>query len=93
MMATLNGMGGWDLSDDDIKEMQDLGMVAKDESDAMTPAEMSKMLFCAREQLSMWSDVWISAGKRDMSLEGLIEQIDAYRASKGWSPSGFGGEV
>jgi len=33
-MATLNGMGGWDLSDDDIKEMQDLGMVAKDEPNA-----------------------------------------------------------
>jgi hypothetical protein len=59
----------------------------------MTPAEMSKLLFCAREEMSMWADVVeIRTGERPEHTLGLISQIDAYRAEQGWSPDGFGGE-
>ena len=56
-------------------------------------ARLSRLLFESREHLSMWSDVvegW--AGRKDTSLLRLIGEIDTYRAERGWSPNGFGGE-
>jgi len=54
---------------------------------------LSRMLWDAREHLSMWSDVVeIRSGTKDVSLTRLIAEIDTYRAERGWSPDGFGGE-
>jgi hypothetical protein len=58
------------------------------------PVELSKLLFEARESLSMWADVVESrAGKPDDSTRGLIARIDHYRAERGWDPDGFGNEA
>lgn len=55
--------------------------------------ELSRMLFEAREIASMYFDVVkIETGKEDDWLKRHIRQIDEYRASKGWSPDGFGNE-
>lgn len=57
-------------------------------------AKMSRMLFAARENLSMWGDVVTArTGKIPTSVLELVEEIDAYRAEHGWSPNGFGGEA
>lgn len=56
-------------------------------------AMLSRMLFTAREQLTMWADVVTArTGRQDPSLAALIAEIDAYRAQRGWSPHGYGGE-
>lgn len=56
-------------------------------------AELSKMLFEARERISVQVDVVESqTGERDAWGRRLGAEIDAYRARKGWSPDGFGGE-
>jgi hypothetical protein len=54
---------------------------------------LSKLLFEAREQIDMWGDVVaIRTGVQDNYTRGLRDRIDAYRADKGWSAGGFGGE-
>lgn len=55
--------------------------------------QLSKLLFEAREQLSMWADVvaW-RAERRDTYTDGLVVRIDELRAEHGWSPHGFGHE-
>lgn len=56
-------------------------------------ARLSKMLFEAREQCDMWADVVeTSTGQSDTTVRRLVAEIDAYRAERGWSPNGFGGE-
>jgi hypothetical protein len=75
-------------------------VLVRRERSAWVPADqptenhrLSRMLFEAREHLSMWSDVVeIRSGTKDVSLTRLIAEIDAYRAERGWSPNGFGGE-
>ena len=56
-------------------------------------ARLSKLLFTAREAVEMYADV-IKAlhGNEAVSLRRLVEEIDTYRAERGWSPNGFGGE-
>jgi hypothetical protein len=57
-------------------------------------ARLSKLLFSARESLSMWADVVESrSGRPDQYTRRLVAEIDAYRAEQGWNPDGFGGET
>ena len=56
-------------------------------------AELSKLLFEVREQIDMWADVVAArTGARPVYIDDLRDRIDAYRAARGWSPNGFGGE-
>lgn len=60
----------------------------------MSAADLSRTLFGAREQISMWTDVVERrTGKTSTHTRALVAKIDAYRAQRGWSPHGFGGEV
>jgi glutamine synthetase len=64
-----------------------------DSAVAPTDAELSRLLFEARESVEMWADVVEArTGKADNYTRGLVARIDAYRAERGWSPHGFGGE-
>jgi hypothetical protein len=68
--------------------MNDSKMAAPTEA-----ARLSKMLFSARESLEMWADVVERrSGRSDDFTRGLVREIDEYRAERGWSPHGFGGE-
>lgn len=51
--------------------------------------DLSRMTFEARELIDMLVD--ITRG-RDTWAERARDEIDAYRAGRGWSPDGFGGE-
>lgn len=54
---------------------------------------LSKLLFEARESLDMYADVVEArSGRKTPYLLELVARIDAYRAERGWSPNGFGGE-
>jgi hypothetical protein len=56
-------------------------------------ARLSKLLFDAREQIDMWATVVANrTGLRENGAARLRDEIDAYRAERGWSPNGFGGE-
>jgi hypothetical protein len=56
-------------------------------------AQLSRMLFSARESIEMLADmVEARMGVPDAYNRGLVAEIDAYRAERGWSPNGFGGE-
>lgn len=58
-----------------------------------TSADLSRLLFEARESVEMWADVVEARmGVPDSYTRGLVERLDAYRAERGWSPHGFGGE-
>jgi hypothetical protein len=51
------------------------------------------MLFEARELIDMFGDLVESRmGKPDEWARRVRDEIDAYRAERGWSPHGFGGE-
>lgn len=55
---------------------------------------LSAMLFDAREQIEMWADVVESrTGQPAEHARRLVAEIDGYRAERGWSPNGFGGEA
>lgn len=57
-------------------------------------ARLSRILFSAREQCDMWADVVErQTGQPATAVRALVAEIDAYRASRGWSPHGFGGET
>jgi hypothetical protein len=58
-------------------------------------ARLSRLLFIAREDIEMYADVVEArmgpgTGSR---LRRDVAEIDAYRAERGWSPHGFGGET
>jgi hypothetical protein len=56
-------------------------------------AQVSRMLFLASELLDMYGDLVFSlSDRKDPGIYGLKQDIDGYRAAKGWSPNGFGGE-
>lgn len=64
-------------------------------------ARLSRLLFEAREAVEMYADVVAAlreqSGKADRGrrveyLDRLRDEIDAYRAERGWSPHGYGGE-
>ena len=56
--------------------------------------ELSKLLFEARESLTMWADVVESqSGVPDTYTRGLVDQIDVYRSRFGWNPDGYGHET
>jgi hypothetical protein len=56
-------------------------------------ARLSRLLWEARELIDMLHDI-VSArtGKDDAWSVRVRDEIDAYRAEKGWNPDGFGGE-
>lgn len=57
-------------------------------------ARLSRLLFEARESLEMWADVVEARTSRaDEYTRGLVARIDGYRAGRGWSPHGLGGEA
>jgi hypothetical protein len=57
------------------------------------PTVLSALLFNARELLDMYgSTVFQMTDRRDRWVYGTRDQIDAYRAERGWSPNGYGGE-
>lgn len=54
---------------------------------------LSRMLWDSRELISMFRDVVEKrSGQQDGWSRRVIGEIDAYRAERGWSPDGFGGE-
>jgi hypothetical protein len=55
-------------------------------------ARLSKLMFEAREAVEMYSDIVSQRLRPDPWLQRLLAEIDAYRAERGWSPHGFGGE-
>lgn len=56
-------------------------------------ARLSRMLFEARELIDMFADIVEQGGRRpDTWSRRVRAEIDAYRAERGWSPDGFGGE-
>ena len=60
---------------------------------AFSEAELSRLLFDAREIVSMYGDVvHARTGQRDDWCTRTRDGLDAYRAERGWSPHGFGGE-
>lgn len=55
---------------------------------------LSRLLFESRERVEMARDmVEHRSGKTDDWARRLVGEIDAYRARRGWSPHGFGGEL
>lgn len=56
-------------------------------------ARLSKLLFEAREIVDMYRTVvWSQTGKADPWASRVRDEIDAYRAERGWSRHGFGNE-
>ena len=55
-------------------------------------ARLSRLLFDAREIIEMYRDVVAERRAPDPQLTRVRDEIDAYRAERGWSPHGFGGE-
>lgn len=58
----------------------------------MTDAELSKLLYLAREAVDMWADFLESRVGHAPQMRQLVADLDLYRAERGWSPHGFGGE-
>jgi len=57
------------------------------------PAQLSRLLWQARESLEMWADtVEAKSRQPDDYTRGLVAEIDGYRALHGWSAGGYGGE-
>ena len=60
------------------------------ESDARL---LSRLLFEARELIDMYADVVSrSSGTPDAWSTRVRDEIDAYRANRGWNPNGYGRE-
>lgn len=57
-------------------------------------AELSRLLFEAREEIEMWADVVEARGGWRAALypREVVRRIDNYRVGRGWSRHGFGGE-
>jgi len=56
-------------------------------------ARVSKMLWDAREIVSMYRDIAeLGSGQEDAYSRCVLAELDAFRAEQGWSESGFGGE-
>ncbi len=57
-------------------------------------ARLSRLLFEARELAEMLADIveMRGRGRKDDWSRRFIAEVDAYRAERGWSPHGFGGE-
>jgi len=56
-------------------------------------AKLSKLLFDAREAVEMYADVTEFQMRRPADfLRRIVSEIDEYRAGRGWSAGGFGGE-
>lgn len=61
---------------------------------AHDPDRLSKLLFEAREATEMFADVVEARTHAEADwLRRLVTEIDTYRAERGWSPHGFGGET
>jgi hypothetical protein len=61
---------------------------------ASEAAELSRLLFEAREQIAMWADFVSSrSGAQESAADRVRDRIDAYRTRRGWNLHGFGGET
>jgi hypothetical protein len=59
-------------------------------SEGTPTGRLSRMLFEARELITMFNDmVELRAGKPDPWSRRVRDEIDAYRAERGWSPHGY----
>jgi hypothetical protein len=55
---------------------------------------VSRLLWLAREGIDIFADLLTNREPgRGGSMRNLVDEIDAYRAERGWSPNGFGGEL
>jgi len=52
-------------------------------------ARLSKLLWDAREIAEMFRDI---LNRRTAYVQQVLDEIDRYRAERGWNPHGFGGE-
>lgn len=56
-------------------------------------ARLSRLMFEARELIDMFGDVVErQSGRTDNWSRRVRDELDAYRADRGWNPNGFGGE-
>lgn len=63
-------------------------------SDVGDAARLSKLLWEARELIDMFADtIEAQIWQRADQPRRAVAEIDAYRAERGWSPNGFGGET
>lgn len=79
-------VGAWELRDQVDKRVIERGSAAP--SDA---AVLSKLLWDAREVIAVLAGVTKRRYRSDRPLQ-LVAEIDNYRAGRGWSPNGHGGE-
>lgn len=56
-------------------------------------SRLSRLLFAAREEIDMWADIIeAKTGEKADPQRRIVREIDEYRAERGWSPNGYGGE-
>ena len=80
--------GAWQLRDQFDQRILEEGSILP--SDA---AQLSRLLWDAREAIDMFAAVTNRrAGTQSRHLLSLVAEIDQYRADRGWSPNGYGGE-
>ena len=58
-----------------------------------TNRRLSKLLFEARELLSMYADHLDANRVASTWPREVVDGLDAYRTSRGWDPNGFGRET
>jgi hypothetical protein len=76
-----------------VDELEAKINLAQDREDVHAQ-ELSKLLFEARELIDMYGDTLAHGiGREDTYVREVRDKIDAYRAGRGWSPHGFGGEA
>lgn len=69
--------------------------VTEDVKTQISDQALSKLLWDARETVEMYADIMEAQQAGSGMVDGLrkqVEEIDAYRAARGWNPHGFGGE-
>lgn len=92
----------WLLNDEDVRGLAEaIGAAGRAQAgtgpgqpEPTDNARLSKLLFTAREAIEMLADI-VSARthQNPLHLRELVCEIDNYRADRGWSPHGFGGET
>lgn len=77
----------------DVADRLDERLVREEPSRRDDARLLSRLLFESRERIEMHRDmVENRSGQRDEWARRLVEEIDVYRASRGWSTHGYGGE-
>jgi hypothetical protein len=77
----------------DVADRLDERLARAPSADDTDAPLLSRLLFESRERVEMAADmVERRTGQTDDWGRRLVAEIDAYRAGRGWSPNGFGGE-